>query len=56
MVVPTFRRHDNTVERLVRALGAQDLEPDRFEVVIVDNQSGDDTMAVLNRLAASVAR
>jgi glycosyltransferase involved in cell wall biosynthesis len=36
---------------LLAALEAQDLEPHRFEVVIVDNGSSDDTRAVLDKLA-----
>ncbi len=37
---------------LVAALGAQHMDPDTFEVVVVDDGSPDDTPAVLERLAA----
>jgi GT2 family glycosyltransferase/carbonic anhydrase/acetyltransferase-like protein (isoleucine patch superfamily) len=39
--------------RLFEALGRQTLPADRFELVIVDNGSSDDTSAVLRRLARS---
>lgn len=52
VVVPTYRRPDR-VRRLVAALEGQTLDCDRFEVVIVDDASGDDTMAVLADLAAA---
>jgi glycosyltransferase involved in cell wall biosynthesis len=51
VVVSTFRRSRN-LPRLVAALEAQTLDPSRFEVVIVDNGSGDDTSDVLAELAA----
>src|SRR5262245_61414849 len=52
VVVPTYRRAAN-LPRLVAALEAQTLPADRFEVVLVDNGSDDDTPAVLAELAAS---
>jgi glycosyltransferase involved in cell wall biosynthesis len=52
VVVPTYGRADR-LPRLVAALEAQTLSPDRFEVVIVDNGSRDDTPTVLADLAAS---
>ena len=52
VVVPTYRRSRN-LPRLVAALEAQTLPRDRFEVVIVDNGSDDDTADVLRELAAS---
>lgn len=51
VVVPTYGRSAR-VRRLVAALEAQTLDPSRFEVVIVDNGSGDDTSAVLAELTA----
>lgn len=51
VVVPTYRRSAN-LPRLVAALEAQTLDPSRFEVVVVDNGSGDDTASVLADLAA----
>ncbi len=50
VVVPTYGRSAN-LPRLVAALEAQTLPSDRFEVVIVDNGSADDTPAVLADLA-----
>ena len=41
--------------RLFEALGRQTLPPDRFELVIVDNGSSDDTPAVLRNLARGAA-
>lgn len=41
--------------RLVAALEAQTLPPERFEVVIVDNASPDDTSAVLDKLASATS-
>lgn len=50
VVVSTFRRSRN-LPRLVAALERQTLDPARFEAIIVDNGSGDDTGAVLADLA-----
>lgn len=61
MVVPTHRRSDYLPE-LLAALGAQDLPADRFEVIIVDDASGDatwsrlTTAAVTTHLRLAVAR
>jgi glycosyltransferase involved in cell wall biosynthesis len=52
VVVPTYRRPQR-LARLVEALEAQTLSPERFEVVIVDNASPDDTPARLAALAAA---
>lgn len=46
VVVPTYRRPDR-LRRLLTALEAQTLPLDRFEVIVVDDASGDDTPAVL---------
>ena len=51
VVVPTYGRSAN-LPRLVAALEAQTVDPARFEVVIVDNGSRDDTGEVLAALAA----
>jgi glycosyltransferase involved in cell wall biosynthesis len=51
VAVSTYQRPE-LLPRLIAALEAQTLEPERFEVVIVDNGSADDTFAVLERLAA----
>lgn len=50
VVVPTYCR-SHLLERLVAALEAQTLSPERFEVIIVDNGSPDDTSARLATLA-----
>jgi len=50
VVVPTFRRPD-LLERLVRSLEQQTLDPSRFDVVVVDDASGDGTFATLEALA-----
>jgi glycosyltransferase involved in cell wall biosynthesis len=42
IIVPTFNRA-RQVERCVAGLLAQDLEPERYEVVVVDDGSTDDT-------------
>ena len=52
MVVSTYRRPE-LLPRLVAALEAQTLAPDRFEVLVVDNGSHDATGAVLEELAAA---
>lgn len=51
VVVSTYRR-SRLLPRLVRALEAQTLPADRFEVVVCDNGSDDDTAVVLADLAA----
>lgn len=52
VVVPTFRRPAR-VRRFVAAMEAQTVDHARFEVVIVDNGSGDETSDVLAELARS---
>jgi GT2 family glycosyltransferase len=52
VVVSTYRRPE-LLPRLVAALEAQTLAPDRFEVLVVDNGSHDATGAVLDDLAAT---
>ena len=52
VVVPTFRRPD-LLSRLVAAMEAQTLPADRFELIVVDNGSGDETSKVLSDLAAA---
>jgi len=46
VVVPTYRRSDR-IARLIGALEAQTLDSSRFEVLVVDNGSDDDTAEVL---------
>jgi GT2 family glycosyltransferase len=50
VVVPTYRRPERCL-RLLRSLGNQSLDPARFEVLVVDNGSHDDTTAVLDAFA-----
>ncbi|MDP1821503.1 MAG: glycosyltransferase [Acidimicrobiales bacterium] len=52
VVVSTYRRPER-LRRLVAALEAQTLSPERFEVLIVDNGSGDGTRELLHELAAA---
>ncbi len=52
VVVSTYRRA-RLLPRLLAALEAQTLPPDRFEVVVCDNGSDDDTATVLAVLAAT---
>ncbi len=52
VVVPTHGRADR-LTRLVRALEKQTLPADRFEVVVVDDCSPDDTAAVLDDLVTT---
>lgn len=47
VVIPTYNRATH-LRRVLRALETQDLAPDSFEVVVVDDGSSDDTAAVLN--------
>jgi GT2 family glycosyltransferase len=49
VVAPTYQRVDR-LRRLVAALEAQDLPPDRFEVLVVDDASQDATPEVLAQL------
>lgn len=51
VVVPTYRRPDR-IARLVAALESQTLDHTRFEVLLIDDCSGDDTGEVLADLAA----
>jgi GT2 family glycosyltransferase len=51
VVVPTFNRVE-MLERVVPALLAQDLSPDRFEVLVCDSLSNDGTAEYLAAVAA----
>jgi glycosyltransferase involved in cell wall biosynthesis len=51
VVVPTYQRAAS-LPGLIAALEAQTLPPDRFEVIVADDASGDDTPRVLAELAS----
>jgi glycosyltransferase involved in cell wall biosynthesis len=53
VVVPTYSRSDR-LPSLIRALAAQTMDPDHFEVIVVDNGSDDDTPEVLASLTEDV--
>lgn len=53
VVVATFRRPDRVV-RLLEALAKQTMPPDQFEVIVVDDCSGDDTAEVLAAMTSQV--
>ena len=53
VVIPTYRR-PALLRRCLQSLAAQDLPPDAFEVVVVDDGSGDQTSEVLATAAANV--
>src|SRR5581483_6699070 len=52
VVVPTFRRAPR-VQRLLDALARQDLARDAWEVVVVDDASGDDVARALDEMACA---
>lgn len=54
VAVSTYRRA-HLLPRLIAALEAQTLSAERFEVVVCDNGSDDDTAAVLSRSAAGTS-
>ena len=51
-VCVSTRNHAHLLSRLVAALEAQTLEPDRFEVVVTDDASTDETAKVLDEVRA----
>ena len=53
-LVPTYNR-SGFLPDLIRALEAQDLPREEFEVVVIDNGSTDDTWAALSGLAAAAS-
>ena len=53
VIIPTYRRADR-LKGVIGALVEQTLDPDRFEVIIIDNFSQDSTKETLDELAADV--
>ena len=53
VVVPTYQR-PASLARCLDALGAQTIERDRFEVIVVDDGSADSPREVVARAAASI--
>ena len=53
VVIPTYRRPE-LLRRCLASLVAQDLDTTRFEVIVVDDGSGDATSDVLARVAGNV--
>jgi biofilm PGA synthesis N-glycosyltransferase PgaC len=51
-VVISVRNEADNIARLLRALEAQDFPKDRFEVIVVDDHSGDNTMEIVQEFAA----
>lgn len=51
VIVPTFRPGEG-LDRVVRSLDAQTMPKDQFEVLFVDDGSGDETAARLHHIAA----
>lgn len=51
VVIPTFRRPD-LLERCLRAVMAQSMQADEFEVIVVDDGPSDDTHALARSIAA----
>lgn len=54
-VVVSTRQRASLLPRLVDALEAQTLAPERFEVIVVDDSAEDDTASVLSALAERTA-
>jgi GT2 family glycosyltransferase len=52
VVVPTYRR-PSLLAKCLGSLATQDLDPDRFEVVVVDDASGPETREVLEELSSA---
>ena len=53
VVVPTFQR-PASLERCLAALGAQTIDRDRFEVIVVDDGSATSPRAIVARAAAAI--
>jgi glycosyltransferase involved in cell wall biosynthesis len=53
VVVPTYKRED-LLARCLAALAAQDLEPERYEVIVADDGAQESTRAAVEAFAAQV--
>src|SRR5215207_3783671 len=53
VIVPTFQRAAS-LERCLEALGAQRIERDRFEVIVVDDGSAEPPRAIVRRAAGAL--
>jgi len=54
IIVPV-RNESASIERVILSLMRQDYDPSHFEVVVVDGQSEDDTVAIVERLKSQFA-
>ena len=55
VVVPTYRRPEH-IQTCLEALLAQDMDPDSYEIIVVDNAAGEETRRRVDRLAAGSGR
>ncbi|KJR41168.1 glycosyl transferase family 2 protein, partial [Candidatus Magnetoovum chiemensis] len=53
VIIPTYNR-SGTLSRCLEALSAQDFPFDKFEVIVCDDGSSDDTAAAVTRFKASL--
>jgi glycosyltransferase involved in cell wall biosynthesis len=53
VIIPTHRRPER-LTRLLKELSGQSIGPDQFEVIVVDDCSGDDTGEILKSMAAEL--
>jgi glycosyltransferase involved in cell wall biosynthesis len=53
VIVPVLDR-ESTIEETVRALLGQAYPPDRFEIIVVDNGSTDETITILDRYSSRI--
>src|SRR5437762_800429 len=54
-VIVPVRNEARSVERTLRSLLTQDFPPDRFEVIVADGASADETVPIVRRLQAEFA-
>ncbi len=53
VIIPTWNRRD-LLEEVLEALDAQSIDPDEFEVLVMDNRSTDGTAEMIEAMAARV--